>query len=261
MIKTASKLGELPLQILHKIVFCSLIKAALLTYNASNMQRAEIEKIIKGIPASYRALINGKLYLSALKFVKSFNDLIKNAKEPFILKEANIHYILDFLKETVGKVGVIVVLDCGSIPELVTLTSRFASLNHHTTILNKAFINPKGVTAFLTEQLTAFNRKTFLRQYAQLLKETLNAKAYIKISTIDLVAHQQGVTIENFLASLNMLKIFDQINHFAKQDSVLITSDHGYDIIADEHGLYVTHGYKGECPLNLSKVALFAIID
>jgi hypothetical protein len=94
-----------------------------------------------------------------------------------------------------------------------------------------------------------------------LLKETLKAKFYIKSSTIDLITHQEGVTIDNFLTSLNMQNIFDQINHFTKQNSVLITSDHGYDLVADEHGLYITHGYKKECPLNFSKIALFMVVD
>ena len=261
MVKTISGTGTLPAEILHKITFCSFVKAGLSLHGATSKQETEIEKLIQTIPAPHRGLANGKLYLNALSFVKSFNHFLKNADESVILKEANIHYILDFLKERVGKVGAIVVLDCCSIPEIVAMAGKFTALNRNTAIFDQAFINPVGATAFVTGQMVYFGREAVLRQYAQLLKETLEAKFYIKSSTIDLVAHQHGVTIDNFLTSLNIQKIFDQINHFAKQNSVLITSDHGYDVVADEHGLYITHGYKKECPLNFSKIALFLVVD
>ena len=261
IVKTISTTGTLPVETLHKIIFCSFAKAGLAIHGATSKQETELEKLIQTIPAPQRGLVNGKLYLNALGFVKSFNTFLEKADESVILKEANIHYILDFLKERVGKVGAIVVLDCGSIPEIVTIASKSNALNRNTTIFNEAFINPVGVTAFVTGQMSSFGREAFLRQYAQLLKETLKAKFYVKSSTIDLTTHQQGVTIGNFLSSLEIQKVFDQINHFAKQNSVLITSDHGYDVVADEHGLYITHGYRRECPLNFSKIALFLVVD
>ncbi|MEM2970404.1 MAG: hypothetical protein QXR63_05670 [Candidatus Bathyarchaeia archaeon] len=261
IVKTVSGTSTLPIEIMHKITFCSFAKAGLSLYGATSQQETEIEKLIQTIPASHRALTNGKLYLNALNFVKSFNKFLKKPDESVILKEANIHYILDFLKDRVGKVGAIVVLDCGSIPEIITMAGKFTTLNHNTAIFDQAFINPVGATSFVTGQMPSFGREAFLMQYAQLLKETLEAKFYIKSSTIDLITHQQGVTIDNFLTLLNIQNIFDQINHFAKQNSVLITSDHGYDLVADEHGLYITHGYKKECPLNFSKIALFMVVD
>lgn len=260
IVKAISVTGALPVEILHKITFCSFAKAGLYLYGATSKQEAEIEKIIQTIPA-YRGLVNGKLYLGALDFVKSFNQLLKRSDESIIIKEANIHYILNFLKERIEEVDAIVVLDCGSIPEIVTIAGKFISQNRKATIFDIVFINPVGATVFITGQMVAFNREPFLRQYAFLLKETLNAKFFIKSSTIDLIVHKHGVTIDNFLTSLGIQKIFDQINRFSKQNSVLITSDHGYDVVADEHGLYITHGYKKECPLNFSKIALFLVID
>lgn len=187
--------------------------------------------------------------------------LFKNSKRAVILKEANLQHILQFLKNKVGKVDTIFVLDCASIPEIITIASKFSALRRNTTIYEEVFINPVGITRFLTGQLESFNREGYLIQYAKLLKERLNASFSTKISTLDLVTHQQGYTLDSFLKSIKMQKLFDYINHFAKQNSVLITSDHGYDIVADEHGLYITHGYKKECPINFSRIALFLVID
>ena len=75
------------------------------------------------------------------------------------------------------------------------------------------------------------------------------------------VMEQRTLLLTAITNFLEMRRLFGQINHFAKQNSVLITSDHGYDVVADKHGLYIAHGYKGECPLNFSKLALFLIID
>jgi len=155
----------------------------------------------------------------------------------------------------------VIVLDCGSIPEISTIAGRFAYLNRNATIYDRVFVNPIGTTRFLTEQLASFGRETALKYYAKLLKEELGAKFDIKISTTDLIVHQYGVTVSSFLNSLDIKKIFEQMNYFARQNSILITADHGYDLVADEHELYITHGYKKECPLNFSRIALFLVID
>jgi hypothetical protein len=261
LVKTASTIGNLPVETFHKIIFCSFIKAGLSIYGAQREHELEIENLVRTIATPYRGLINGKLYLSALRFLKAFNAFLKNSGQAVILKEANLHYILQFLENKVGKVDTVFVLDCASIPEIITIASKFSSMRHNTTIYEEVFINPIGITRFLTGQLEKFDREGCLSQYAKLLKERLNASSYVKSSTVDLVTHRQGYTLESFLKSIEMQKLFDQINHFAKQNSVLITSDHGYDIVADEHGLYITHGYIEECPLNFSKIALFLVID
>ncbi|RLG24728.1 hypothetical protein DRN85_07225 [Methanosarcinales archaeon] len=261
IINVLSNIGDLPVEILHRLIFSSLIKAGLSLFNAQKEQEIEFEKLIQTIPTSYRGLVNGKLYINSLHFIKTFKNLLKNTDRFPIMKEANIHYVIQFLEDKVGRVDVIFVLDCASVPEIIALASKFVTLNHNVIILNEIFINPVGVTQFLTRQLESFGREAYLRQYAEILKERLKAKISIKSSTIDLLTHTYGFDLNNFLNFLEMRRLFDQINHFAKQNSVLITSDHGYDVVADKHGLYITHGYKGECPLNFSKLALFLTID
>ncbi|MGB9841560.1 MAG: hypothetical protein ACPLKZ_02420 [Candidatus Bathyarchaeales archaeon] len=261
IIETLAATGNLPTETLHRITLASFIKAGISLYGSQKETEKDIHALLQSIPAAYRGLANGKLYLNCLNYVKSFNNFLQKPDHSILLKEANIQYMLDFLKSSVGKVGGIIVLDCGSIPELITFAGKLTALNHNATIYDKAFINPTGVTAFVTGQMGSLGREAYLREYAKQLKDTLSAKFFIKSSTIDLTAHQQGITIENFLQSLQIQKIFDQIHRFARQDHILITSDHGYDVIADEHGLYITHGYKEKCPLNFSKIALFLVID
>jgi hypothetical protein len=260
MVRKASNLGNLTAETLHKIIFCSFVKAGLSIYGAAKKQEAELENLTATLPPPYRGLINGKLYLSALCFIRKFKKLLRNSR-PVILKEANLQHIVQFLEEKVGKVDAVFVLDCASVPEIITIASKFTSLRKNITIFEEVFVNPIGMTRFLTEQLETFNREGYLRQYAELLKERLEAKFFIKSSTIDIITHRYGFSVDSFLRSINMQQLFDQINHFAKQSSVLVTSDHGYDVVADEHGLYITHGYKEECPVNFSRLALFLVID
>ncbi|MEM1666520.1 MAG: hypothetical protein QXW12_04165 [Nitrososphaerota archaeon] len=261
IVKTASTLSNMPVEVFHRIIFCSFIKAGLSIYGAQKEQEIELENLIKTVAAPYRGLVNGKLYLSALRFVKTFNTLLKNSKRATILKEADLQYILKFLENKIGKVDTVFVLDCASIPEIIAIASKFSASRRNTTFYEEVFINPVGITRFLTGQLESFNRESYLVQYAKLLKERLNANFFTKISKVDLITHQHGYTLDGFLKSIEMQKLFDHISHFAKQSSVLITSDHGYDVVADEHGLYITHGYKKECPLNFSRIALFLVID
>jgi len=261
IIEATSSLGSLPISILHKIVFCSFAKAGLSLFNVTDAQKAELEILIKTIPPTFKGLLEGKLYLNALKFLRSINLFLWKTRKPIIPEEANIHFILNFLRKNVGKVGGVIMLDCASIPEMVTMAGKFAHSNRNVVVYNMIFANPIGTTKFLTEQLTYLGRESTLKYYAQLLKEELKAAFYIKKSSIDLVVHKQGVSLSDFLNSLNMQEIFEQINHFVKRNSVLITSDHGYDLVADEHGLYITHGYRKESPLNFSRIALFLVID
>ena len=261
MINSLDEIGRLPSPILHKVVFCSLLRAGLSFYGVQKHTDEELNKVLQTIPSPYKGLTYGRLYLTALDFVKSVNYMLTNAHSAILLKEASLHHILDFLKSKVGKVGSVMVLDCASIPELVTLASKLRSVSHHTLVLGETFLNPIGVTRFLTRQLTSFGQKDVLRGYAELLKQTLNANFCVKNSVIDLMVHKHGVTIDNFLQSIDIEELFNKIKFFTSQTSVLVTSDHGYDIVADEQGLYVTHGYKGSCPLNFSKMALFLVVD
>lgn len=261
MITSLAEISHLPSPILHKVVFCSLLKAGLSFYGAQTHAEEELNKVLREIPSPYRGLINGKLYRPALDFMKNVNRILANQGGAILLKEANLHYVLDFLKSRLGKVGSIMVLDCASIPEFVTLASKLRSVSHHSLILGETFINPIGVTRFLTRQLTSFGQKDVLKGYAELLKQTLNANFCVKSSVIDLMVHKHGVTIDQFLQSIDIEQLFNQIKFFTSQTSILITSDHGYDVVADMQGLYVTHGYKGRCPLNFSKMALFLVVD
>lgn len=214
------------------------------------------------IPHNLRGLADGKLYLRVLELIDSINRCLE--RKPVILKEANINFVLDFLKEHIKKVDGIAVLDCASIPEKIAIAGKFAHINRDSEVYDIIFANPVGVTRFLTEQLAYLGRESTLKHYAQLLKETLGARSFIKISTIDLTVHKHGVDVIDFLSSLNLQEIFEQINQLTQQPkrgSILITSDHGYDLVADEYGLYIIHGYRGKCPLNFSRISIFIVIN
>jgi hypothetical protein len=239
IVRSASSIGNIPVETFYRIIFYSFIKAGLSLYGSAKEQAIQIDDLIKKVPPPYQGLINGKLYLNALRFVKTFNAFLRDERLAVILKEANLRYIL----------------------EIVSIASKFYSMRRNVMIYEEVFVNPIGVTRFLTGQLETLNRESYLKQYAALLKERLNANECFKWSKVDLVTHQHGYTLEGFLESIEMTKLFDCINHLAKRNSLLITSDHGYDVVADESGLYITHGYKKVCPLNFSRIAPFLVVD
>jgi hypothetical protein len=261
IVRSASSIGNIPVETFYRIIFYSFIKAGLSLYGSAKEQAIQIDDLIKKVPPPYQGLINGKLYLNALRFVKTFNAFLRDERLAVILKEANLRYILQFLENNVRKVDRVLVLDCLCIPEIVSIASKFYSMRRNVMIYEEVFVNPIGVTRFLTGQLETLNRESYLKQYAALLKERLNANECFKWSKVDLVTHQHGYTLEGFLESIEMTKLFDCINHLAKRNSLLITSDHGYDVVADESGLYITHGYKKVCPLNFSRIAPFLVVD
>ncbi|MEM2364819.1 MAG: hypothetical protein QXD81_05035 [Candidatus Bathyarchaeia archaeon] len=251
--------AQIPL--LHRMILYSFLKAGLSLYGTLEEQEAEMEDLIKEIPIPYRGLMNGELYLYALNFMKKYNSILKGDGGAVILNEANLYHIVQFLENRVGRVDAVLILDCASIPEFVTIASKFHALNRNVTILDKVFINPIGITRFLTYQLKSFDRESYLRQYAQLLKERLKSRHCFIIPMIDLSIHEYGFTLSTFLKYIKIQKLFDEVNNLARQNSLLLTADHGYDIVADEHGLYMTHGYEKECPIKFSRIAPFLIID
>ena len=120
IINLLTGIGSLPTNILHRIVFCSVLKAGLSFQQAKTQHIMELNKLMHTIPASYRGLVTGKLYLQALRLVKEFKKIIKNRCRPVLLKEANLQYIQNSLRRSLGKVDKVAVLDCASIPEIVT---------------------------------------------------------------------------------------------------------------------------------------------
>lgn len=262
MVKIASALGRLTVDTLHRIIFSSFLRAGLSVRGVRGRWEEEVKDLIRTIPAPYRAQVSGELYLNALSFIKAFNSFLEDSRQAVIIKEANLQHIVQLLESRVGKVDGVFVFDCASVPEFIAIASKFSALGRNTTILEEVFVNPVGVTRFLTGQLEALDRGMYLAHYARLLKERLRASFSTKISTIDLITHRQGFTLRDFLDSLKPSELFEEIRRSAEQKSVLITSDHGYDVIMDEHGFYVTHGYyKENCLLSFSRIALFLVID
>jgi len=69
IINVLSRMGNLPVEVLHKLIFCAFIKAGLSIFGAQKKQEIELVELIQTIPTSYRGLVNGKLYLNSLHFI------------------------------------------------------------------------------------------------------------------------------------------------------------------------------------------------
>lgn len=166
------------------------------------------------------------------------------------------------LKDFHNKIDKVVVLDCASLPEFLSIAIKAYASARDMIFLNKVFVNPIGMTSYLTSQLQQIGHPMLLRRYAEVLANILNANCSIKDSSIDWVVHTHGFTdLDNFLSSFPIKDIYNLIhNELVKGKRIMVTSDHGYDIIECNNDLCITHGIKYPCPLNFSKLALFLIL-
>lgn len=261
VIKSIHGVDSLPIDVLYRVVFFLFTRAGLNLSDVTDTQRIEFEKLLEKIPAGFMWIVKGQPYLHALEFLNSLKSMLWESRRPVLVREASVRYILDFLEKKVKRVDGVIVLDCGSIPEMATMAIKLTHMNRNILFYSEVFVNPIGVTRFLTEQLKHLERRSMLEEYARLLKERLGAYSYKVIPSIDLTVHERGLSIEDFVNSLNIREIFEQVYQYVKGRSILITADHGYDLVVDEHGIYVTHGYKYKCLLNFSRIALFMVVD
>jgi hypothetical protein len=226
------------------------------------------EELLAGLtslsPPILRALVKAKLEEPLGRFVEASLKLLES-RAVVLDSLASLDYVLKLVTNTVRRVDNVMIFDALSPIELVVIAGYLRSRGFKTVVPDTVFINPVGLTRFLTAQRGG---QSTLRDVASYIAGILSAKGYFKSSYVDERVHSVGyVGVEEFARSVDVRLLAESIEGVASSGSTLILSDHGYDIVWDRetHYLLVTHGFKEGKPgyevvTPLSRIAIPLII-
>ncbi|MEB3788748.1 MAG: hypothetical protein GSR72_02510 [Desulfurococcales archaeon] len=247
-------------------------------YNIDNVYKAlvysSIYKIIKNYDPATIALKPLEEKIPKPLLFKAKKDLspvfeniilelqnILNSKKPILVENANISAIAKEIMKIFTRIDYVMVYDCMSLNEFILISAASRLQGFKTVTPNLVFMNPIGLTRYVTQQLPGLDYRSVLREYARLLAERLHAKGYHKSAYFDFKVHEYGsMGIEEFLEKTDINRILDEIVNQALNGIVLVTADHGYDIIYNPGSkyIYVLHGFKRQIKGNHIPLLLFS---
>ncbi len=192
---------------------------------------------------------------------------IISADSPVLIRdEADFKQIIDNVKDQIGSVDYVFVYDCMSLIEKLVASAYLSVKGIKTIFLNTIFLNPVGLTMYMTQQLSDTKYRPSLQGVARYAANQLRASLYMKNPFIDVEVHKTGLLgVEEFADRVAIDKIVNEIMYWSRKGNILVFSDHGYDVIArpNENYLYVVHGFRrrdssGSIPvLLLSRLSFF----
>ncbi len=187
-------------------------------------------------------------------FIGSMNRL---SKEGLILSGGSILYAIEKVESalrTRKKKPYVVLCDCLSLPEYVYLYDRFSKIIHLDGLLYS--INPGGATKTY-EYLTSIILKSQLEKMTmftvgEALKTRFKAAGYTVLRGIDELVHR--TQYEKFPStsdmSVSLHRVIEDIAFeiaiLSEDYTVLVLSDHGYDVSLEPDGCSLLHAFTGE---------------
>jgi len=171
------------------------------------------------------------------------------------VEHSDIRNVINELKKSVKNVDVTFVIDCFSPIEFLTYLTKLRSDGFQSKLLEIYFTNIGGVTRYLTAQAGGT-----IRGFSEYLAEFLGAKVHDECSYFDRLVHT-SILIDDFLRSIPHESIYSRIvKYLDSYESILITSDHGYDVVSSDGLLYVTHPSPPEgSMLKFSNIAMYLV--
>jgi len=257
-----SALGEiLSLQQMYIAVISSFLYAGLarrrLLSSHGQFLRAQL---LENLPPPVRAMItHGQLYELALSIIKAVDKVISDKKAIELVEgKADMEYVLKTLSQELGSIEYVVLYDCLSIPESITMASFLQVKNFEITFPSIHLLNPIGLTRFITKQVSV--TKATMWDVLRVIIRSLRAKGGTLIQEVDQKVHSYGFDLGEFSKNVDIKKVIYVCEQYAKKGSTLIMSDHGYDILYDVGGFYVSHGLASvyenrRTVLNFSKIS------
>jgi hypothetical protein len=196
--------------------------------------------------------------------IKQIGSLLSEHKPVLVHSEAALDQVVEEVKREVVGVDNVLAYDCMSIIEQLTISAFLKSRGVKALFLRTFFLNPPGLTWFMTSQLPGYERQT-LRKVAQYIANKLGAQLYAKSSLVDLSVHESGLLgIDEFVERVDISRVAAEVLEASKRGRALIFSDHGYDVVLSKRGnyIYVVHGFRESgvgdfALLLLSKISLF----
>ena len=158
---------------------------------------------------------------------------------------ANLEKVVSSIRKEIGTVDHVLIIDGMSIIEELIISAFLKNGYFNSFFLSTIWLNPVGLTRYMTRQAPVDKKRPTLRDVAGYLAQHLNAEPS-KLSYVDEEIHRVGpIGIEEFVKAINIRKLAECIQNKAKDGSTLILADHGYDIVAlNGKYLYVVHGFS-----------------
>ena len=254
--------AELDLRRLHASALICLLRAGILRVGLSSVYDPLLAELGKSLPGpTQRRLLSPTIPRPvevALDLLQKIREFLASAR---IDKESDLDYLTKNISAGIkGKIGAVFVADCLSLPEFVTMMVEASRRGLYVTLLDSIFVNPAGKTAFVKEQAP---EPHYLRSYAEKLSSLLGAKHCSGVSfDIDKHLHSdEGFALLDFARNHPLADVWMKALRLkASFGSLLITTDHGYDILEGSGSLYVLHGSRREGVLSLSRLAPFLVV-
>lgn len=196
-------------------------------------------------------------------FTKLLDILEKEleSKELVTVNEASIEKMVREVKAAFQDIEYVMVYDCMSLVEFLVVAASMRFNGLESVIPDMVFVNPVGLTRYVTYQLPSLDYKAVLREFAHMLARELGAHGYHKSAYIDLKVHEYGfLGVEEYVSRIDIRRKVEEVLDRASSKAVLVTADHGYDIVydTDDDYLYVTHGFREPLKQNHYPLLLFS---
>jgi len=251
------------LEYVYKAIFYAFIHVTL----QRKFQNYEILKPLeRKIPTPLLAAVKKELTDEIYNLTKHIDSILDPNKPVLTYSEANIDFVINKVKHEIGNVHTVLIYDCMSLIEQLAISAFLKVKGIKTLFLNAIFLNPIGLTKFMTEQLQDTRYQQTLFGVARHVARQLNASLYSKNSFIDEKVHETGLLgVEEFIDRIAIDRITSEIIEKSIQGKTLLFSDHGYDVIASTQNkyIYVLHGFKQRSSINdiplltLSRISFF----
>jgi hypothetical protein len=205
-----------------------------------------LEPLEKIIPKPLLAAVKRELFGRVHSIIKQVDYLLSEGSPVLVHGEAALERVIEEVKREVGRVDYVFVYDSMSVIEQVAVSAFLKAQDVRTLFLRTFFLNPLGLTRFMTSQLPGGERQT-LRRVAQYVASNLGAQLYAKSSFIDVSVHESGLLgVDEFVKRIDISRIAAEVLKASERGVVLVFSDHGYDVVLSRRGdyLYVVHGFQ-----------------
>jgi hypothetical protein len=247
-------------RLIHNISFAAFLEAILNLKGKYEHYRTVLESVKSKIGIQSARTVIQRLGVLAVDVIDAVSRRIQRATTD---QEASLHHVCrEAEKRYKNRVNHVLVVDAFSPVEFASLLVTAKRNGLEANLSDQVFVNPVGMTAFVQNQV----EKSRLQDYAANLARQVGATEYSVCPLPDRAIHHQIGDVVSFVDEENnpFVSAWRKIHEIFKQPrlspswTVLITTDHGYDIYEQENILFVGHGRKGLA--ELSKVSFFALV-
>ena len=200
-------------------------------------------KVSPPLLAAVKRELTDKLY----HLLEQVDSIVASSKPVLISGEADLKHTVDAVKHEVERVDYVLVYDCMSLVEQLAISAFLKVEGVKSVFLSTVFVNPAGVTRFVTQQLHGTGYRASLLGVARYIANELRASLYTKSSFVDEKVHEAGLLgAEEFVDRMDIDRVAREVLERARSGRVLVLSDHGYDVVVSvrENYIYVVHGFR-----------------